>query len=268
MKKMDGRPAWAASRRILLRPRATGEFHHKGDEGDEELRPVLLFVVKISKTSGRSYRPMSMNPRRLIIILLLIASAASAQQRRASRPGTGNPDEQIVPWKFLDKGAELVKAPLVVYWIPSTTKDIEYTPLYTSNVLLEASVRCVGFEIVDPGDALNIAKLGATNKLPFAAIVGDNGQVLRQTSARHPKDVEQMVSAELSAREDAAFKDLEKKTVDAYKKVWDTRCLYPLLGREAQRGLKTLGVTVEEPPSTLMPDPNLKVIGKPEKKKP
>ncbi|HEY6844035.1 MAG TPA: hypothetical protein VI391_07700, partial [Thermoanaerobaculia bacterium] len=181
--------------------------------------------------------------------------------------GTGNPDEQIVPWKYLDKGAELVKAPLVVYWAPSSTKDIEYTPLFTSNVLLEASVRCVGFEIVDPSDALNIAKLGASNKLPFAAIVGSDGQVLRQTSARRPKDVEQMVSAELSAREDAAFKDLEKKTVESYKKVWDSRCLYPLLGLEAQKGLKTLGVTVEEPPSTLMPDPNLKVIGKPVKKK-
>ena len=173
-----------------------------------------------------------------------------------------------MPWKFLDKGAELVKAPIVVYWIPSSLKDIEYTPLYVSNVLLEASVRCVSFEIVDPNDALNIAKLGATNKLPFAAIVGSDGQVIRQTSARRPREVEQMVSAELSAREDAAFKDLGKKTVEAYKKVWDTRCLYPLLGREAQRGLKTLGVTVEEPPSTLMPDPNLKVIGKPTTKKP
>ena len=209
---------------------------------------------------------MSMTPRRLGILLLLIASVAAAQSRRPGRPGTENPNEQIVPWKFLDKGAELVKAPIVVYWVPSSLKDIEFTPLFVSNPLLEASVRCVSFEIVDPSDALNIAKLGATNKLPFAAVVGSDGQALRQTSARRAKDVEQMVSAELSTREDAAFKDLEKKSVDAYKKVWDSRCLYPLLGLEAKKGLKQLGVIVEEPPSTLMPDPNLKVIGKPTKK--
>src|SRR5579872_1366495 len=90
----------------------------------------------ISKTLRRTYRPMSMI-RRLTVLLLLVASTAAAQSRRPSRPGTGNPDEQIVPWKFLDKGAELVKAPIVVYWIPSSLKDIEYTPLYVSNVLLE-----------------------------------------------------------------------------------------------------------------------------------
>jgi len=218
---------------------------------------------------------MVMTARRLAIALLLFASTLPAQTRRGGlyRPGTGNPDEQIVPWKFLSKGDALVKGPIiVVYWIPSTMKDIEYSPLFVSNVLLGDSTRCVGFEIVDPGDALNIAKLGATAKVPFAAIVGSDGQVLRQTSARRPKDVEQMVAEELGAREDAAFRDLEQaksqKSVDLYRKIWDSRCLYPLLGIEAQKGLKALGVTVEEPPSTLMPDPNLKVIGKPTPKKP
>lgn len=50
----------------------------------------------------------------LSMILLALAASLSAQsrggeQRGRSGPGTGNPDEHLVPWKFLPIGAEPVK---------------------------------------------------------------------------------------------------------------------------------------------------------------
>jgi len=182
------------------------------------------------------------------------------------RPGTGNPDVQLVPWKFLTKGADLVKGPFEVYWLPASMKEVEHSPLFNSTVLLEDSARCVDFQIVTPDDAVNIARLA---RPPAALILNSDGRVVRQISGTRPKAVEAMVTAEIALREDQVVRDLararKEKSVELYKKIWDDRCLYPLIGVEAQRGLKELGVIVSEPPSTLTPDPNLKVT-KPTKK--
>src|SRR6266550_4208011 len=101
--------------------------------------------------------------RRLVVVLLFAASTLAAQSRGGRgvyRPGTANPDVQLVPWKFIPNGAELVKGPFVVYWLPASMKEVEHSPLYSSAVLLEASARCVDFQIVTPDDAINIARLG------------------------------------------------------------------------------------------------------------
>lgn len=220
----------------------------------------------INGTFVHSYRPMLMMLRRILVcfVLLLLASALLGQSRGGrGRPGTGNPEELFVPWKFLPKGAEPVKGPLVVYWLPATLAETEHSPLRTSQVLLDDSARCVALEIVAPDDAVTIAKLGATGKLPMALITDSDGRVVREVDNTRPKTIEQMVSDELSARDNAVLRELSEakrmNSVELYKKIWDNRCLYPLVGREAQRALKDLGVVVKEPPSTLAPDPNLKV---------
>ncbi len=76
------------------------------------------------------------------------------------------------------------------------------------------------------------------------------------------------MAAELGARDEGMFRDIttarkranageKDAAITLYRKIWDDRCLYPLAGQEAQGALKVLGVTVEEPPTTLLPDPNL-----------
>jgi len=189
----------------------------------------------------------------LAITLLTTLALPLAAQR--GRPGTGNPDVQLVSWKYVDKTAELPKGPFVVYWLPATMKDIEQSPLFKSKPLLEDATRCIQFEIVSPDDP----RLGV--KPPAALIVSD-GKVVRQIASAAPKDIERMVGDGIDASENAVLLELQRarkeKSVDLYKKIWDDRCLYPLIGVEAQRGLKELGVIVAEPPSTLMPDPNLK----------
>jgi hypothetical protein len=210
--------------------------------------------------------------------LLLFVSPLCAQSGREGRgrygPGTGNPDEHLVPWKFFQKDAELVKGPVVLYWLPTSQEEIKRSPLLTSHALLEASGRCVGLEIVVPDDAVTIEKLGATGKVPVAVLVDIQGRVIRTVNSVRGNlalpSVEQAVAGELRARDEAVYRELtearraasageKEKAVDLYMKIWNDRCLYPLVGIEAQRGLKELGMIVRETPTPPPVDPSLKV---------
>jgi len=233
------------------------------------------------ETFGFSRRPMFMIERRsLVLTMILLALAASlgaqsrGDQRGRSSPGTGNPDEHLVPWTFLPKGADLVKGPVVVYWLPASLDEMKRSKLLSSRALLEDSARCVGLEIVTPDDAVTIEKLGATRKVPMALIIDRGGRVIRQVdntrAVLRPRSVEQMVSEELNARDDEVFRELteakmragagdKQASIDLYRKIWDDRCLYPLVGAEAQRALKEMGVLVKETPAPPPADPNLTV---------
>ena len=208
------------------------------------------------------------------IVLLALAATLCAQsrggQRGRSGPGSGNPDEHLVPWKFLPKGAELAKGPVVVVWLPASLDEVKRSPLLTSHALLEDTARCVELDIVDPGDAATIEKLGATGRLPLALIIDKDGRVIRQINNTRPHSVEQMLSEELNARDDEVFRQLneakrrasvgeKEKAIDLYKKIWDDRCLYPLVGAEAQHALKDFGVIVKETVAPPPADPSLKV---------
>ena len=128
----------------------------------------------------------------------------------------------------------------------------------------------MGLDIVVPGDSETIEKLGATGKVPMALIIDKDGRVIRQVNNTRAQSVEQMVSEELNALDDEVFRRLSEakrlaiagareKSIDLYKKIWDDRCLYPLVGVEAQHALKDLGVIVKETPAPPAVDPSLKV---------
>lgn len=209
-----------------------------------------------------------------VLALVSPLHAQAREERGHFGPGTGNPDEHLVPWKFLSTGGDLVKAPVVLYWLPASTDEMKRSSLLTSHPLLEASARCVGFEIVLPDDAISVEKLSATGKLPVAVLVDSQGQVTRSvTNVRgvlSTAAVERMLAEELGARDEAVFRDLteakrragegqKEQSIHLYKKIWDDRCLYPLIGAEAQRGLKSLGVIVRDTPAPPPVDPNMKV---------
>lgn len=214
------------------------------------------------------------------LLILTLVSPLHAQSGREGRgggrsgPGTGNPDEHLVPWMYLSKGGDLVKGPVVLYWLPASTDEMKRSSLLTSHALLEASARCVGFEIVLPDDAISIGKLNASGTLPFAALIDTQGRVTRSVANAHgalsTAAVERMLAEELGARDEAVFRDLTEakrrasagekdQSIDLYKQIWENRCLYPLIGSEAQHALKTLGVIVHDTPAPPPMDPNLKV---------
>jgi hypothetical protein len=205
-------------------------------------------------------------------LVLLIAAHVYAQGRPGG-PGTGKPDDHLVPWKFVETGAAVEKGSLTLYWIPSSQKEMEQSELLSSRLLLEDTLRCVAARIVLPENTATIELLGATGTLPTALLVDSQGTVIRHiVNARAvlpPASVEQMVKAELAARDEAMYhqmSDARKRAaagdkdgaITLYKTVWNDRCFFPMAGTEAQRALKTLGVEVHDVPAPSAVDPQLK----------
>lgn len=217
----------------------------------------------------------------LLILLLVLPVTAQAQRgggdRARSGPGTGNPGEQLPPWRFVEKEAPPVITPLTLYWLPKSNEEMDRSPLLNSRALLDDSARCVALQAIVPNvpnNAVIAEKLGMAGKLPAAVLVDGHGTVIRRVENAggilKPSAVELMVSEELSARDEAMFHNITEgkrqadagdkpKAIDLYRRVWDERCLFPLAGQEAQSALKALGVVVEEVPVPLAADPNLSV---------
>jgi hypothetical protein len=221
---------------------------------------------------------MSLSTRLTTVLLLLILAPEALPQSRGVRqgPGTGDPYEHLVPWKFLEKGGALVNAPLVLYWLPASAQETETSPLLTSKELVQATDQCINFAVVLPTDTAMIETFGETGKLPAVVLADGKGNVLRRVENSRGRltvpPVEKMVRDELSSRGEtmyARITEAKKRAtsgdkdgaIDLYRKLWDERCLFPLAGREAQHALKDLGVIVVEPPPQFMIDPNLPVPG-------
>jgi len=224
----------------------------------------------------------------LLLILVIAAPAAFSQSGRVrSGPGTNNPYESLVPWHFHAKGGALVNEPLVLYWFPATVPESENSPLLNSRELIQATDRCLHFEIVLPEDAVTIKTFGETGKQPAALLADAKGTVFRRVESSGGRlalpSVEKMVRDELNARGEAMYvrvTEAKKRVaaedkegaIDLYRKLWDERCLFPLIGAEAQHALKALGVIVVEPPPQFPIDPNLPIpattTAKPAKPKP
>jgi hypothetical protein len=213
-----------------------------------------------------------------VSLLFFAAANAAAQsgrggggQRGPSSPGTGNPDQHLVPWKFVEKGAAVEKSSLSLYWLPASEKEMERSGLLTSPVFLEYGRRCVALRIVLPENTAAIELLGATGKLPTALLVNDQGTVVRRVEnvqgALLPAYVQRMVDDELAARDEVMYHQMSEArkragagdnaaAIDLYKAVWNDRCFFPLAGTEAQRALHALGVEVHEVPAPLAVDPS------------
>jgi len=210
----------------------------------------------------------------MIVIAVALTPQLPAQERSAPRsgPGTGNPDEHRVPWKFLQTDEILHEKPVTLYWIPASLEQAEKSPMMTSRFLLDASERCVDLEIILPERAAKLTNFGVPAKGPAAFVVDQQGHVTRESGNGREltiKDVEPLLNAELKPRDEAMYRAMSEAAqqakagnkdaaIDLYKKVWNDRCLFSVAGAEAQRALKQLGVIVKETPVPPPPDPNLK----------
>ena len=207
----------------------------------------------------------------LCLSLAIPLAAQSRGGRGRSAPGTGNPKEQLVPWHFMENDSSLGTGALILYWFPASAEEVERSPLRSARALVEASQRCVALEGI-PLENVTVAEKLAVLRRPSAVLTDRFGKVIGRVDnpvGLQVAAVEQMVDDQLRARDEAMYRDLteakqranageNQKAIDLYRHIWDDRCLYPLAGQEAQRGLKALGVVVQEPPPAPPPaDPNL-----------
>ncbi len=205
-------------------------------------------------------------------LLLILVPEAFPQSGRRSGPGTGDPYERLVPWRFASTGAPLVKATLALYWLPATVDETEHSPLLTSQELVQAADRCLEFEIVLPADVPTISKLGESGKLPAVLLIDGKGEVIRRIEGERgrlsPPAVEKVVRDVLKDRDETMYQTMTEArkragsgdkngAIELYRKLWDERCLFPLAGEQARHALKDLGVIVVEPPPAKLIDPNL-----------
>jgi hypothetical protein len=163
----------------------------------------------------------------------------------------------FVPWKILKPGERTPASPLVLYWIPRSSDDFRRSEMLTYPPLTTYSHDCVSMSVVRADDAVVIARLGVSGKLPTAVLVGADGAVIgsvpNERGALSAAAVDKLLRNTLRAREDALDRDLDdapKKldlgdrdgAVALYRHVWEHRCLFPRHAKEAERALRKLGV--------------------------
>jgi hypothetical protein len=177
----------------------------------------------------------------------------------------------FVPWRYLEAGVVLEKAPLTLYWLPASRDEMKRPELQESRKLAAVAAQCVTMAVVLPEDTATAGKLGATGTRPLALLMDADGKIVRRVEnvkgVLKPAAVEQMAEEELNARDAAVYaqfseakKDVaagqKDAAVDLFKKVWTQRCMFPAAAGEAQRALKALGVIVTDtPPATAKPAP-------------
>ncbi len=172
----------------------------------------------------------------------------------------GEPTVYRVAWKVVGPGAERPRAPLTVYWFPTSPDEARNSPLQTSRSLSLAGGRCVGMVLVTTDNVALHEELKAAPGGGLVVIAGADGSDLGRVAAKDGKldvgAVEKLLSAKLDEREDALkalVQGAEKKAasnkdgaIADYKQVWDQRCLFPSLGRKAAKGLTKLGQKPDE----------------------
>jgi tetratricopeptide (TPR) repeat protein len=169
------------------------------------------------------------------------------------------PDAYVVPWRSIGPQDKPLTTPLVVMWFPADAGEIDSSELNLSRPLILYSAQCIGLQVVKPDDANTIARFDVVTKRPIVLLVAD-GKVLDHVGPTGRtitvSSVENMIHHELFQRETAADALLETArgqsatdkdaAIASYEKVWSQHCLLPKQGREAQKGLKRLGVAVKD----------------------
>jgi tetratricopeptide (TPR) repeat protein len=212
-----------------------------------------------------------LRPFVLLLAVLLPALPASATCGGGGGGGVGGvtmgssdiPMTYRVSWKILGQGAETPRAPeaaLVLYWFPTTPEEAKASELQTSRSLSLAGARCVAMALVTPDNQALHTTFKIAGAAPIAVLATADGTELGRVVANDgnlvARPVEKLLDSQIDKQEDsldALLKGAEKKAaqdhdgaVADYQKVWEQRCLFPKLGKKAAKGLKKLGVTVEE----------------------
>lgn len=178
-------------------------------------------------------------------------------------PGAAAPQVYRVSWKVMGPGAAAPTAPeaaLVIYWFPTSPAKAQSSSLQTSRTLSLAGARCVAAALVTPDHKALHDQFSVPADQEVAVLAQLDGTEIGRIggagSTFEPVAVDKLLNRHLEAQEkslEALLKGAEKKskadqdgaTAD-FQAVWEQRCLFPGLGKKAAKGLKKLGVMVDQ----------------------
>lgn len=188
-----------------------------------------------------------MHRRALWIVVIAIALTAA----EAHAGGDSHPS--LVPWKVLELGAKPERAPLTLFWVPSSRDEIRRSDLLTSDELTLFSSHCVAMRIVRLDDHETLERLHV-EKLPVVVLIDERGTVVGRAGEGDPlsvSTVEAIVRDELDDRAEAAEAMLDEAgdkadagdeagAIEIYRQLWEQRCVCPRQARAAHKALKKL----------------------------
>lgn len=184
--------------------------------------------------------------RAVALITMIIAGDVALPEERGLVP--------LVPWKVLQPG-DVVDAPLVLFWIPSSPEAMRRSTMLTSEHLTSFSSRCVAMRVVRFDDGARLARLHVEEELPMAVLADKDGNVLGSVKQMNGKlsvlAVEALVRNVLDERESAAEKLLDEArrraedddldaALELYEVVVASRCVCPRQAKTAQKAMRKL----------------------------
>ena len=180
----------------------------------------------------------------VIVEILALVNAAFAANGRVV----------FVPWKVMEPGQDGPRAPLSLYWIPSSPDEMRRSELVTSRALALFAGRCVGMNVIRTDDVTRLEKFSVGEALPVALLMDGDRELARISDPLRVGDVEAMVRQAIDEREVACDELLDAArdkvtagdkagAIGIYRHIREQRCAFPRQAREAHRALKRLGAT-------------------------
>src|SRR5205807_8692017 len=163
--------------------------------------------------------------------------------------GGSNTQTYQVPWRVQSPKDPPVTSGLVLYWFPTSQKEIDNSSLRNSRTLSMYATQCVSMQIAEvnstPGQ-----KLAADTKLPVAVLATPDGTPIGKAEGNNGflkvEQVEKLLENEMKKRDEAlkqkfeAAKEKAKSgdsasAIPLYKAVVEEKCLFPKRAKDAAK---------------------------------
>jgi len=202
----------------------------------------------------------------IVLIVLFTTSPVWATCGGGGGGGTGGvagggrsegpaPTVYNVPWKIWEARTTPNKG-LILYWFPTSNKEVEKSSLRASRILTVYSSQCVAMTIADAKQP-ELQPIVGDSALPVAVLVSADGKAIQKVENTGGKlkvqDVEKVLDGEMKQREgdlDTKLKSAKEKikagdnpgAIELLKPVAEEKCLFPKKAKDAAKELKKLGV--------------------------
>src|SRR5262245_41847125 len=152
-----------------------------------------------------------------------------------------------VPWKAPSTPPA---GGLVLYWFPSSQKEMDSSSLKESRILSLYAAQCVSMQVAQVSQITNGDKLIGESKLPVALLANADGSLINKLDNTNGKlkvaDVEKLVDTEMKQRKGAISEQMKGAAekaksgdkdgaIAAYKGVAEQKCLFKKEANEAAK---------------------------------